>query len=363
MTLVEVMALLEGLGDAKVRARNMAQGAGENQFGAPRGELRKVANQLKKQPELAMPLWQTGNEDAMCLATLLIKPRNLSADVIDALVHETPSAWVADWVNSYVVKESTHSDSLRTAWMDDQNVWVRRAAWSVTADRISKKSAGLDFGALLDRLEAEMPDAPDPAKWTMNFALGAIGIHHPAFRERESRLGSRSEPPRTIQLPKGASRLTCRSGWPRWSSAVTRLSPALVLASVVAGAFVRWDADALSNPVKFGPDDAASVNRVDIASRFANPSRDPAVGVCGRGGQNPDRNQGQGHRRRKQVPGESRHLSPDSRHGESPGLYDCPSMRRQNGSNPAFAAWSKTDSSSQTLSLLEAATATFSALI
>jgi 3-methyladenine DNA glycosylase AlkD len=68
MTLKEALKQLESLGDEKMRAQNARHGAGRNQFGVKRGDIRKVAENIKTDHELAVALWQTGNVDAQFLA-------------------------------------------------------------------------------------------------------------------------------------------------------------------------------------------------------------------------------------------------------------------------------------------------------
>ena len=189
MTLDEVMAQLEALGDEKVRKRNAKRGAGENQFGANLGDIKKLAKKLKRDHELGQALWATGNIDAQFLATLLVKPDQLSAEELDAMVREGTFDRVADWLNSYVVKLHPDKEALRERWMTDPDPMAARAGWNLTAGRVVKQPEGLDLDALLDRLEAEMGDAPPAAQWTMNFALVEIGIHFPKHRKRALAIG------------------------------------------------------------------------------------------------------------------------------------------------------------------------------
>ena len=189
MKLDEVMAQLEALGDEKVRKRNAKRGAGENQFGANLGDIKKLAKKLKRDHELGQALWATGNIDAQFLATLLVKPDQLSADELDAMVREGTFDRVADWLNSYVVKLHPDKEALRERWMTDPDPMAARAGWNLTAGRVVKQPEGLDLDALLDRLEAEMGDAPPAAQWTMNFALVEIGIHFPKHRKRALAIG------------------------------------------------------------------------------------------------------------------------------------------------------------------------------
>ena len=104
MTLKETLKQLKALGNAKVRAQNAKSGAGDNQFGVKLGDIRVLAKKIKTNHELALSLWKTGNIDAQFLATLLIKPKNLSADEMERMVQSVTFVRVADWLNSYVVK-------------------------------------------------------------------------------------------------------------------------------------------------------------------------------------------------------------------------------------------------------------------
>jgi 3-methyladenine DNA glycosylase AlkD len=99
MTLEEALRELESLGNASVRAQNaksgpMGSGAGDNQFGVSRGDVRKLANKIKTNHELAMALWKTGNIDAQFLATLLINVKLLSADEMERIVKSVTWIWV-----------------------------------------------------------------------------------------------------------------------------------------------------------------------------------------------------------------------------------------------------------------------------
>ena len=190
MTVNEILARLQTLGNDARRAHNTRAGAPDNQFGVMLGDIRTLAKTIKSDHELALNLWDTGNVEAQLLATLIIKPRSLSADELDKLTRSTTCAQVADWLNAYVVAEHPEKETLRQKWMKAKDRWAARAGWNFTASRVNKGADDdLDLPALLDRIEKEMPKAMPEVQWTMNNTLAAIGIHHPELRERALAIG------------------------------------------------------------------------------------------------------------------------------------------------------------------------------
>ncbi len=203
--LQETLRQLKALGDPAVRAQNAKSGAGENQFGVKRGDLRKVADKLKTHHELALALWNTGNVDAQLLATLVIDVARLSADELDRMVRTISFGWVADWLQSYVTKQHADKESLRNQWMTSDDRWAARAGWALTAGRVAKSPEGLDLAALLDRIEKEMTSAAPETQWTMNSCLAEIGIHFPKHRKRAIAIGEKLGIYRDYPCSKGCT--------------------------------------------------------------------------------------------------------------------------------------------------------------
>src|SRR5262249_28611514 len=119
MTLKETLAQLKSLADEKTRAQNKKRGAGDNQFGVKMGDIRKIAAKIKTDDKLATALWDTGNVDARLLAILVMNPKMLSRDDMDRMVRSVDFVHVADWLNSYVVRNHPDKESLRQEWMED----------------------------------------------------------------------------------------------------------------------------------------------------------------------------------------------------------------------------------------------------
>ncbi|MBP9898062.1 MAG: DNA alkylation repair protein [Gemmatimonadales bacterium] len=205
MTLQEALDALKSLGNESVRVHNRKFGAGDNQYGAKLGDIRKLAAQMKADHQSAMDLYDSGIIDAQLLAVLLIKPKKLSLEELDRIVRAATFSQVADWVNAYLVKEYPEKETLRVRWMADADPWAARAGWGLTSGRVARSPEGIDLTALLDRIEAEMPTAPAPTQWTMNSCLANIGIHHPALRKRALAIGERLGIYRDYPVSKGCT--------------------------------------------------------------------------------------------------------------------------------------------------------------
>jgi 3-methyladenine DNA glycosylase AlkD len=205
MTPAQALAALEALGDEATRALHRRHGAGEQQFGVKLGDIRKVAKGIGRDHALALALWKTGIAEARFLAALVVDAKRLSADELDAMVRSLAWDRVADWLHSYVVKDHPAKEALRERWMKSNDPWCLRAGWSLTAERIARSPEGLDLDGLLDRIERELAGAAPAARWTMNFALIALGTHHPALRERAVAVGEKLGIYRDYPVSKGCT--------------------------------------------------------------------------------------------------------------------------------------------------------------
>ncbi|MDT0156019.1 DNA alkylation repair protein [Microbacterium sp. ARD32] len=188
MTASEALAALAALEDPKARAVNERHG---DAHGVNLSKMRALAKQVGMSSDLARELWDSGDVAGQLLGLLIAKPRELSADEIDQMLRSTRSAKAHDWLVNYIAKKSPLAEELRLRWFEDADADARAAAWSLTSVRVQKTPAGLELGALLDRIESELRDAPSREQWAMNETLATIGIHHPALRERAVAIGER----------------------------------------------------------------------------------------------------------------------------------------------------------------------------
>lgn len=186
--LSDALAELAALEDPKMRAANEKRG---DDHGINLSRMRALAKRIKTDQALARELWATDLTAARLLALLVCKPREFTADELDAMLRQTQVPKVNDWFVNYVAKKTPLSEELRLRWFEDADPTVAAAAWSLTSVRVATASEGLDLDHLLDLIERDMKDAPGRLQWAMNETLAQIGIHHPALRDRALQIGER----------------------------------------------------------------------------------------------------------------------------------------------------------------------------
>lgn len=191
MKVQEILVQLKALSNEKMIAHNKKFGAGDNQFGVKMGDIRALAKKIETNHELALELWDTENVDARFLSTLLVDPKKITKEEINRLVKSEKFPHVADWLYTNVIKPYPDNEALRIEWMQTKDTMQARAGWSLTSGAVVRNPDILDFPALLDRIESEMPKAAPEVQWTMNNTLANIGINHPQYRERALSIGEK----------------------------------------------------------------------------------------------------------------------------------------------------------------------------
>ncbi len=214
-----VFAELKALGTESHRRVYAKQGAGEDLFGAPPAKLRTLADKLKTNHELALELWHCDNGDAMFLATMILDPTRLTAQECERMIKDTTWPNLIDEFTFHVVSKCPAAESVRERWMNSKNEFIARAGWHLTTARITqKKPVGLDFDALLERIEAHLLKSPYRLQEAMNRCLVEIGCRVPKLTKKCIAIGERLGRFDPRPVPKGGTSTYA----PEWIAAVLK---------------------------------------------------------------------------------------------------------------------------------------------
>lgn len=163
------------------------------------GELRKVAKEIKKDHELALELWSTGEFGPRQLAILIMDKKQLTQAAIDQLTedmlaHELEERnQLMDWLMANQLAKDRKTIELMETWEHSPSAPQRRAFWYHQARlRWTGKTPPPNTEDLLASIETRLEDEEPEVQWAMNFTAGQIGIHQAEHRSRCIAIGERT---------------------------------------------------------------------------------------------------------------------------------------------------------------------------
>lgn len=162
------------------------------------GDLRKVAKEIKKDHELALELWSSGEYYPRLLAILIMDKNLLTQEVLDGLAddiqeHEFDQRnQLADWLLANQLMKSKKASYLLESWEHHPAPILRRLFWYYQARlRWTGQTPPDNTTELLSSLQEDMATAEPEVQWAMNFSAAQIGIHQPEYRSDCIELGEK----------------------------------------------------------------------------------------------------------------------------------------------------------------------------
>lgn len=163
------------------------------------GDLRKIANVIKKDHELAMELWSTTHYLARQLAILLMDKKLLSKEIIDRLVsdieqhREDEKLQLIDWLMANQLAKDKRTIALMESWENSTSPLQRRTFWYHQARlRWVGQTPPPNSEELLSKIETRIENEVSEVQWAMNFTAAQIGIFQENFRKRCINIGEQT---------------------------------------------------------------------------------------------------------------------------------------------------------------------------
>ncbi|MEM9544849.1 MAG: DNA alkylation repair protein [Bacteroidota bacterium] len=181
MTIQEIMNQLEAYGDERTKNTLMVHGAKEPFFGVKVADLKKILKRTKKNHELSLELYATGNSDAMYLAGLMADEKQISKAQLKDWVQDAYWSYLSEYTVPWVAAETPHGFELGLEWIESQKEEIVAAGWSTLAYFAAvNPDDALDidqYKKLLQRVEKNIHGAQNREKYTMNGFVIAIGTY------------------------------------------------------------------------------------------------------------------------------------------------------------------------------------------
>ncbi len=188
MTKDEVMQALQAFGNEQTRKIHQRHGATEPYFGVKVGDLKTLQRKIKKNQELALELFQTGNTDAMYLACLIADEKVVTATLLDQWMQDARWYLLSEYGVAGLAAESKYGLDMGLKWIHSATEQVAAGGWATLCGWVSiRPDQQLDtmlFLELLEITEDEIHYAPNRVRYAMNNFVIAVGSYFTALSDK-----------------------------------------------------------------------------------------------------------------------------------------------------------------------------------
>ncbi len=179
MTANEILIELEKYGDGQTKKTLSKHGAREPFFGVKVADLKKILKKTKKNHELSLELYRTGNSDAMYLAGLMADEHKITESQLEDWIGKAYWYYLSDFAVPWVAAETNFGFGLGLRWIQSDKERIASAGWATLAYYAAvNRDEDLDINAyrqLLDKVANEIHHSQNSVRLAMNGFVIAIG--------------------------------------------------------------------------------------------------------------------------------------------------------------------------------------------
>ena len=141
MTAQDILDELKPLGrESYKRVMVNNHGVREPCFGVPISELKKIQKRIKKDYQLALDLYATGNYDAMYLAGLIADDARMTRDDLQRWVEAAYAGGLPGTTVPSVAAGGRYGMEMALRWMESPETLVATAGWATFSCLVSIKN-------------------------------------------------------------------------------------------------------------------------------------------------------------------------------------------------------------------------------
>ncbi len=181
MTAKEIVDELRKLGSESIKKVLRNHGVKEPFFGVKIGDMKKIQKRIKKDYQLALDLYDTGNYDAMYLAGLIADDAKMTKKDLSHWVKMANGGALASATVPWVAAGSKHGSEIALEWIESKKENVAVAGWATLSSLVAlKHDDDLDLAGLkrlLQRVQETIHQQPDAVRHAMNGFLIALGTY------------------------------------------------------------------------------------------------------------------------------------------------------------------------------------------
>jgi 3-methyladenine DNA glycosylase AlkD len=181
MTKEEVLKELESYGNEGTKSVLIKHGAREPFYGVKVQDLKKIEKKIKKDYQLSLELYDSGNSDAMYLAGLIADEKLMTKEDLQKWVKGAYWSMISEYTVPWIAAESQFGLELALEWIESKDENTAAAGWSTLSSLVALKAdEELDtelLKSLMVRIEKEIHTCLNRVKYTMNGFVISVGAY------------------------------------------------------------------------------------------------------------------------------------------------------------------------------------------
>ncbi|GJM60379.1 DNA alkylation repair protein [Persicobacter diffluens] len=195
MTFDEVMASLKSHGNESTKNILKKHGAREPFFGVQVADLKKIQKKIKVNHALAMPLWASGNSDAMYLAGMIADPNAVTELELNKMAKEAYWYYLSEYAVAPLAAESPFGLKLALEWIERAEENIQAAGWVVLSHHVAllpDEAIDLELiQSLMERAAREVHLFQNRVAYTQNGFIIAAGTYCKSLFESAMDMGKK----------------------------------------------------------------------------------------------------------------------------------------------------------------------------
>jgi len=195
MTKEEIFAELKSKGSEQTKKVLTKHGACEPFYGVKVADLKQIVKKVKKNHELSLELYATGNSDAMYLAGLIADEKKITEKDLRKWAEKAYWYYLSEYTVAWVAAESNFGWKLAMDWIESDKENIASSGWATLANLVGiKPDSELNIhrlAQLLDRVVEDIHQSPNRVRYTMNGFVIATGTHVASLNDKASEVAAK----------------------------------------------------------------------------------------------------------------------------------------------------------------------------
>ncbi|NQT61490.1 MAG: DNA alkylation repair protein [Candidatus Marinimicrobia bacterium] len=195
MNTQDILKELEACGDERTKNTLINHGAKEPFFGVKVADLKKILKKTKKNHELSLELYATGNSDAMYLAGLMADETQITETQLEAWVDQAYWYYLSEYTVPWVASETPFGFELGLKWIESDHERVADAGWATLSSYASiHRDEDLDiemYRKLLHQVGEQIHSAQNRVRFAMNSFVIAVGSYIESLTDEALEVGAK----------------------------------------------------------------------------------------------------------------------------------------------------------------------------